>query len=53
LSAGIVAEPESLRGVEVALALLDEPRRIAEAEVQLVQLPGEVLVEQVDPVVLP
>ena len=34
------------------VALLDEPRRVAIAEVELVELPGEVLVMQMQPVVL-
>ena len=52
LSAGNRREAELLRRRQVAVALLDEPRRVAEAEVQLVELAGEVLVVQVQPVVL-
>ena len=52
LERGHVGEAVALRGGEVVVALLDEPRRVAEPEVQLVLLAGEILVVQVDPVEL-
>src|SRR5688572_2624986 len=45
-----MAEPLG-RG-QAAIPLLDEPGRITEAEIQLVELPGEIFVMQVQPVVL-
>ena len=52
LERGHVREAEALRRRRVLLQQVDEPGRVAVGEIELVELAGEVLVVQVQPVVL-